>query len=120
MGIKGILKITFNLFFFFFFISIRGFSQQRQVENQPKYDKQVFHPGFALGLNYSNFRVQLVDDFRIRDTVYTVTAEKVTGLNLGIIGDIRVGEYFNLRLIPSLSFAQRNLIYHLTYTDNLY
>jgi hypothetical protein len=95
------------------------FSQQKQVENLPKYDKQPIHFGFMLGLNFANFKVQLVDDFRIRDTVYTATAESVSGLNLGIITNLRMGDFFDLRFIPSLAFAQRNLIYHLSYSVNL-
>ncbi len=90
-------------------------AQERQVENLPKYDKQPIHFGFLLGLNKSNFRVQLVDDFRIEDTAYTVVAQGVTGLNLGIISNLRIWDYFDLRFVPSLSFAQRNLNYHLVY-----
>jgi hypothetical protein len=96
-----------------------AFAQEKQVENLPKYDKQPIHFGFLLGLNKSNFKVQLIDDFRIQDTVYTVTAESVSGLNLGIISNLRVWDYFDLRFIPSLSFAQRNLNYHLFYNDTL-
>jgi len=99
----------------FAFLAINVSAQQRQVENLPKYDKAPIHFGFVLGLNKANFKVQLVDNFRIRDTVYTVSAESVSGLNLGIISNLRVGDFFDIRFIPSLSFAQRNLNYHLIY-----
>src|SRR5689334_19857471 len=59
----------------FTLLSCSVFGQEKEVENLPKYDKAPIHFGFLLGLNYSNFRVQLVDDFRVRDTVYTATAE---------------------------------------------
>jgi hypothetical protein len=107
------------LILFFLFINLNGFAQEHQVENQPKYDKQFFHPGFELGINSASFRVQLVDNFRVLDTVYTATAQSVAGLNLGIITDIRIGDHFNFRFIPSLSFVQRNLVYHLFYSDTL-
>jgi hypothetical protein len=100
-------------------LTLNVFAQEAGVENQPKYDKAPIHFGFLLGINVSNFRVQLVDDFRIRDTVYTVTAKSVSGLNLGIIANLRVWDHFDLRFIPSLSFSQRNLIYNLTYSDTL-
>jgi hypothetical protein len=101
------------------FLFNSSFAQERQVENLPKYDKQPIHFGFILGLNKSNFRVQLVDNFRIQDTVYTVTAQPVSGLNLGIVSNLRIWDYFDLRFIPSLSFAQRDLNYHLFYNDTL-
>jgi hypothetical protein len=110
-------KLIINTFLLF--LSVNAFAQEGEVENQPKYDKQPIHFGFLLGLNMSNFKVQLVDDFRIRDTIYTVTAKSVSGLNLGIIANIRVWDYFDLRFIPSLAFSQRNLIYNLTYSDTL-
>jgi hypothetical protein len=109
----------FLLFVLFAFLSCNVYAQEGGVENQPKYDKAPIHFGFVLGLNIANFRVQLVDDFRIRDTTYSVTAKSVSGLNLGIIANIRVWDYCDLRFIPSLAFAQRNLIYHLNYADTL-
>ena len=109
----------FSLLILFIFCLQWASAQQGEVENLPKYDKQPIHFGFVLGLNKSNFKVQLVDDFRIRDTVYTVTAQPVSGLNLGIISNLRMWDFFDLRFIPSLSFAQRNLVYHLTYSDTL-
>jgi hypothetical protein len=75
------------------------------------------HFGFALGLNVAKFRMQPVADLRIRDTVYTITPRPVTGLNLGIISNLRMGEHFDLRFIPALTFVQRNLEYELVYTD---
>jgi hypothetical protein len=115
---KGLLNFVFILILFALsFLSANG--QSSQVENQPKYDKQPIHFGFFLGFNEANFKVQLVDNFRILDTVYSVTAETVTGLNLGIISNLRIGDLFDLRFTPSLSFVQRNLIYHITYSDTL-
>jgi hypothetical protein len=99
--------------------SCTAFAQETQVENQPKYDKAPIHFGFLLGLNISNFRVQLVDNFRLHDTTYSVTAKSVSGLNLGIIANLRIWDYFDLRFIPSLAFSQRNLIYHLNYADTI-
>jgi len=77
------------------------------------------HYGFVLGINSSNFVVDRVGDLKIRDTIYTVESNAVSGLNLGILGNLRLGEYFDLRFIPTLSFGQRNLEYHFIYSDTL-
>lgn len=86
--------------------------------NLPKYDHQKIHFGFTLGLNSTNFKVTLVPDFKTMDSIYVVESEPVSGLNLGIISNLRLGEYWDLRFIPALSFAQRNLIYQFKYPDS--
>jgi hypothetical protein len=83
--------------------------------NLPKYDHQRIHFGFTLGLNSSNFRVQKVDDFKELDSIYSIEPGAVMGLNLGIISNLRIGNHFDLRFIPALSFAQRNLDYNFYY-----
>jgi hypothetical protein len=91
-------------------------AQQRQVvKNLPKYDHQPVHFGFVLGMNSSGFRTEFIPDYHLRDTIYTLTPSSVAGLNLGIISNIRIGNHFDLRFIPSLSFAQRNLEYFFLY-----
>ena len=73
--------------------------------NLPKYDHQKIHFGFTLGLNSTNFKVQLVPDFKTMDSIYVVESEPVSGLNLGIVSNLRLGEYWYFRFIPALSFA---------------
>ncbi len=93
-----------------------SFGQLHNVPiNLPKYDKQKIHFGFTLGLNSSNFKVQKVSDFKTRDSIYSIEPQSVMGLNLGIVSNLRLGEYFDLRFIPALSFAQRNLEYTFQY-----
>jgi hypothetical protein len=93
-------------------------AQRRQVMNLPKYDRAKIHFGFVLGLNVSKFRVQAAGDLRIRDTVYSITPRGTSGLNLGIISNLKLGEHFDLRFIPALAFTQRNLEYTMVYTDS--
>ncbi|CAN5489283.1 porin family protein [soil metagenome] len=93
-------------------------AQRRQVMNLPKYDRTRIHFGFELGINVSKFRVAPVGDLRIRDTVYSIVPLGTSGLNLGIISNLKLGEHFDLRFIPALAFTQRNLEYTMVYTDS--
>jgi hypothetical protein len=99
-------------------MALSSSAQKRQVMNLPKYDRARIHFGFELGLNISKFRVQPVGDLRIRDTVYSITPRGTSGLNLGIISNLKLGEHFDLRFIPALAFTQRNLEYSMVYTDS--
>lgn len=106
--------------FIFLFLFISNFSkaQSQGSLNLPKFDHQKVHFGFLLGVNVSDFNVNLAPDFRIRDSIYTLEAESVLGFNLGILANLRLGEYFDLRFLPSLSFVSRNLNYSFIYSDS--
>ncbi len=76
------------------------------------------HFGFALGFNSADFVVKKVRDFNLLDSVYSVESSSSIGLNLTILANLRIGNYFDLRFLPTLSFAQRNLDYTLLYNDS--
>lgn len=95
-----------------------AFAQRRQVMNLPKYDRTRIHFGFVLGLNISKFRVNPVEDLRIIDSVYSIVPKATSGLNLGIVSNLKLGEHWDLRFIPALAFTQRNLEYTMMYTDS--
>ncbi|MBK7852919.1 MAG: PorT family protein [Bacteroidetes bacterium] len=101
----------------FFWMNTQA-QMDRNPINLPKYDHQAIHFGFTLGLNATNFKVQLVPNFKTTDSIYVVESSAVTGLNLGIVSNLRIGEHWDLRFIPALSFAQRNLYYDWIYPDS--
>lgn len=83
------------------------------MKNLPKYDRQWIHFGFSLGINNADFIIHPSSDIKKLDSVYVVESEAQKGFNLGIVSNLRLGPYFDLRFIPALSFAQRNLEYTL-------
>ena len=83
------------------------------MKNLPKYDRQWIHFGFSLGVNNANFIIHAHPDIKELDSVYVVESEPQKGFNLGIVSNLRLGPYFDLRFIPALSFAQRRLEYTL-------
>ena len=89
------------------------FAQKPKPENLRKYDRQWIHFGFLLGINHADFIVS-PNDFD--STIYVVEANGDNGFTLGIVSNLRLGLYFDLRLIPALSFSQRSLEY--TLLDN--
>ena len=98
-------------FLFFHFAAAHVVAQQKKVQNIPKYDKQRVHFGFALGFTSPDFRLNPTKDFRTMDSVYNVESEPQLGFLLGIVSNVRVGNYFDVRFVPLLTFAQRNLLY---------
>ncbi|HNS12896.1 MAG TPA: porin family protein [Bacteroidia bacterium] len=114
---KRICKTCLLALAMFLFLFIKNCDAQlnRVPINLPKYDKQKIHFGFTLGLNNSTFRVLKVADFKTQDSIYSIEPQGVIGLNLGIVSNLRLGEHWDLRFIPALSFAQRNLEYSFNY-----
>jgi hypothetical protein len=108
--------IFFCLFCFSLVNQISG--QQKKVQNIPKYDKQQIHFGFALGFTSPDFKLTPVKDFRTMDSVYNVESEPQLGFLLGIVSNVRIGNYFDVRFVPILTFAQRNLLYTMNSGNN--
>jgi len=94
----------------------RRFSGDKQ-KRLPKYDRQRMHFGFTLGINSSNFTVRNEENIQQYDSVFVIDPHPQGGFNLGIISDLRIGQHFNLRFIPNLSFADRKLTYTLNTLD---
>ena len=73
--------------------------------------KQIYF-GIALGVNAANYRVVRKPFTGTgTDTIRTVTSGIGPGFNLGIIANWQFHKYFDLRLIPTLSFADRTVKY---------
>ena len=101
------------------FAAVNSFAQMRKVQNIPKYDKQRIHFGFALGFTSPDFRLDPDPDFRTMDSVYNIESESQLGFLLGIVSNVRLTNYFDLRFVPMLTFAQRNLLYSFQPNGNI-
>ena len=98
-------------------LTLTGFSattalaQKRRVLNLPNYDKQTIHFGFLLGVNSFNFIPTPIKDLRDVDSVLVIQPGSGSGFSLGIISNLHMGDNFDLRFMPTLSFGERKLNY---------
>jgi hypothetical protein len=95
----------------FIFSFTNLFGQKEKMKNMQFYDEDIIHFGFALGINKTDFAIQHADNFYVLDSVYIVESVAQSGFNLGIVSDLRMGNYLNLRFVPTLSFATRLMQY---------
>jgi len=93
--------------------------REKKQLNLTKYDRQRMHFGFSLGVNYSDIAVKTVGNIQALDSVYVVEPKGAMGFNLGIVSDVRLGEHFNLRFIPGISFVGRSMEYTFIERDTL-
>ena len=92
-------------------LSVSMYAQDMHVKNQPTYDRAPWHPGFTLGFNTADFVVHWGPSLNQSDSLQQITSQSNSGLNLGIIADLRLSDNFNLRFVPTLVFASRELDY---------
>ncbi len=110
----------FILIFFFISLAFSSYSQRhKKPQNLPRYDFKKIHFGFTLGINSLNFHINKNNDFLINDTLLTMLAEDQKGFNLGIVSNLRLGRYTDLRFIPTLVFGERILNYKFNNQSNL-
>jgi len=77
--------------------------------NQTDVDNKPFRLGFYLGTNFMDLDVkhtELVQDGKI---YYGDVSSLVPGFSVGLITDVRLHRYFNLRFTPALLLGERNL-----------
>ena len=70
------------------------------------FDKQRVHWGYFLGFNSYGFKFDYV-----ADPGTDIVVKQTTGFNVGLVGNLRLFEYLDLRFEPGLYYTQRNLTY---------
>ena len=85
-------------------LSISSFAQFG-VPNLLKYDKQRFHFGFLFGYNLWDYKISSKPDLSEYDSLMAIKTSSISGFSLGIVTNLRLGKYFDLRFIPGLSFG---------------
>ncbi|QNH60615.1 porin family protein [Hymenobacter sediminicola] len=82
------------------------------VENLPGYDDKWFHPGFYIAPHFSRYKLEQSPAYITNQgTNRGVTANAISspGFAVGFVGDARLGDYFNLRFAPGVSFITRQI-----------
>ena len=106
-------------------INDKSFAQLDKVPNLPRYDRAKYHFGFILAGNQMLFDLKTKPGFTdvkysneqapglFADSLYilSINAEPTAGFTIGIVSDLRMGRYFNLRFVPSLAFGERSINY---------
>ena len=100
--------------FILLLLTINGQAQSENIFgkdpliNLENWDKQRVYWGFFLGMNSYDFKI---DYKSYTPNQKDILAEKTTGFNVGLVGDLRLHEYINLRFEPGLYYTQRNLTF---------
>lgn len=84
------------------------------IPNLPRFDKRPVHFGFLLGFNVLDYHVYNTGLRTYENggmARYAEVTELKPGLVLGIVTDFRLRDNLSFRVLPGISFGQRNLLY---------
>ncbi len=83
------------------------------------FEQIPYYFGITLAYNNSNFKIHHSSQFILNDSINTAQSITGPGFNLGIVSNLKVGQYFDFRFLPTLSFAEKNIEYTSDNPNNL-
>lgn len=117
-------------------VGLSALAQRQMVKNLTTFDDKRLHFGFTLALNTLDFNIDhfptigenpkfdhttpeiingepILEDREIRADISSLTP----GFTVGIITNLRLTEYLDLRFLPGMSFGERKLVYNIPVED---
>ncbi|WP_035662471.1 type IX secretion/gliding motility protein PorT/SprT [Flavobacterium seoulense] len=97
--------------FILLLLSLKGHSQYKgmfskdPIINLENFQKQRLHFGYYLGFNSFDFKL----DYKTVGP--DIQVKKTTGFNVGVVTNLRLQEYIDLRFEPGLYYTKRTLHY---------
>ena len=102
-------KIFSSILFLFVFTLYaqfpKGTFSKDPILNNENFDKQRVYWGYFLGFNSYDYK------FEYKKVAPDILAVRTIGFNVGLVGDLRLQEYINLRFEPGLYYTKRNLTF---------
>ena len=91
-------------------------AQERKIQNRPFLDDRVWHYGFLVGLNVqdmwlANNGTYTITEGGTLETWYADVPEYIPGFSVGILGEIKATEIISFRLIPTMHFGDRKVVF---------
>jgi len=87
------------------------FTKEKVANNIDNLDQKFLSWGYFLGFNQYDFK------FEYEENLDDILVDNTFGFHLGLIGDMRINNYMNLRLEPGVFFTTRNLMYNQSYFE---
>ncbi|WP_099464943.1 MULTISPECIES: type IX secretion/gliding motility protein PorT/SprT [Parabacteroides] len=86
-------------------------AQKERVKNQPYADLKWFHLGFHVGLHAQDLLLTNSGVTTNGETWFAEIPSYSPGFSVGVIGDLYLNPYFNLRLVPTIHFGDKKFIF---------
>lgn len=88
-------------------LSVLAFGQKERPKNQPYADFKMFHLGFHVGIHAQDLILTNTGHTENGETFYAEIPTYSPGFSVGVIGDMFLNPYMNLRFTPTLHFGDK-------------
>lgn len=97
----------------FCLLTLLPFQTLLKGQNLLYVDERPLHFGFSLGMNLMDLTVNpsMLPCGPNGEVLQARVSSMLPGFSVGVIGDVRLNRYFNLRLHPTFHFGQRTISY---------
>lgn len=92
---------------------------QTRVQNMAEHDSKPYYFGLTFGFNFAQYRIRYTEAYALTDTFKTIQPHWGPGFTLGLMGNLRLHKYVDLRTVPSLQFAEKRLDFNTPLGDSL-
>ena len=92
-------------------IAMGASAQKERVKNQPYADLKWFHLGFHVGIHTQDLLLTHSGVTTDGETWFAESPSYSPGFSVGVIGDMYLNPYFNLRLTPSIHFGDKKFTF---------
>jgi len=115
-------------------VGLNSLAQRQMVKNLTTFDDKRLHFGFTLALNSLDFNINHyptmdknpnfdpqpgTEDFQYKySSIRADVASLTPGFTVGMVSNLRLGEYLDLRFLPGMSFSERKLVYNIPVIDS--
>lgn len=105
-------KATYLLLLLLILISGNLYGQHRKLQHRPYADQRLFHLGFTLGLHTQDLILTQSGFVNENGEVWFSEIPVYSpGFAVGIIGDMYLNRFMNLRVVPSLYLGDKKFIF---------
>jgi len=112
MPIKPYISLPF-LFSLFFYLLASSVSAQLNKGNYNfrQFESKDYYFGLTFGYNQTDLAIAHSHTFILNDTYKVTNGISGPGLNVSLVANMKLGDYFDFRFLPGFSFIGRNLEY---------
>ncbi len=102
-------KIVFTILLVCFALQAHAQLKPKGNYNFWNYKSKPFYFGLTIGMHSTGYLTQKSRQFMNSDSLDFVTGLDRPGLNVNIITNLKIGQYFDFRFIPGFAFSERRI-----------
>lgn len=101
-----------HLFLLLLLLATQSALCQTRPSHLGGFDDRKLHYGIQVGYTQSKFDLHCTEADSIRQTILGTTSYYSPGFHINVIGDLRLGDHLNFRLLPGITLVSRDMAFN--------